>query len=401
MESREFLSETWDWIVSARGKRYLDLLEEPALSLDDLERRVRRELGEDQAAMILEQRRLRAKAGKRFFNPTDWIFEAKLMEQASDQRSAELVASYFPKSVPVVDLCCGMGVDAVALAAGRSSITCIDSSPASVTLTRFHLDQHRLKGTVEQSRAEDIAIDSTSWVHCDPDRRATGGRASAVEFSSPDEEFLLNLIERTPGGSIKLAPAAKLSEAWNDQVGLEWIGWDRSVRQQRAWWGVDDFPAGTRTLSVLSSQQHWHHFRVTEAQVIDNFSAIQPLPDQPAYLGDTDPTVRAAGMNASIASECGATVVGDEHGYLCSDKPTPSLFVDWFRVIDTSSLDSKKLRKMIRSHNIGSLEIKKRGVDLDPEKLRREFKLNGDLSATLILLREGERRLAFLTQREP
>jgi hypothetical protein len=48
---------------------------------------------------------------------------------------------------------------------------------------------------------------------------------------------------------------------------------------------------------------------------------------------------------------------------------------------------------------IGRLEIKKRSVDIDPEKLRRELKLRGDNAATLLVTRTGESLVAILAQR--
>jgi hypothetical protein len=38
-----------------------------------------------------------------------------------------------------------------------------------------------------------------------------------------------------------------------------------------------------------------------------------------------------------------------------------------------------------RDHRVGRLEVKKRGVDLDPEKLRKEIVAVGDGDATLIV----------------
>ena len=51
------------------------------------------------------------------------------------------------------------------------------------------------------------------------------------------------------------------------------------------------------------------------------------------------------------------------------------------------------------TRGIGTLEIKKRGVDVDPAVLRTELKLRGDESATLIVTRVGAKRLAILADR--
>ncbi len=91
--------------------------------------------------------------------------------------------------------------------------------------------------------------------------------------------------------------------------------------------------------------------------------------------------------------------LGDIHGYVIADASQESHFIDWFKVEDILPLDVKKLRKHLREKLIGSLEIKKRGVDLDLEKLRRELKLSGDRKATLILVRDQKQRAAILANR--
>jgi hypothetical protein len=48
---------------------------------------------------------------------------------------------------------------------------------------------------------------------------------------------------------------------------------------------------------------------------------------------------------------------------------------------------------------IGTLEIKKRGVDIDPAQFRTKLKLSGPNSATLVLTRIGSGRGAILADR--
>ncbi len=58
----------------------------------------------------------------------------------------------------------------------------------------------------------------------------------------------------------------------------------------------------------------------------------------------------------------------------------------------------KQLRAALRAHDIGRLEIRKRGLAVDPDRLRRELRLSGSGSATLILLRQGETPVALLAR---
>ena len=70
-----------------------------------------------------------------------------------------------------------------------------------------------------------------------------------------------------------------------------------------------------------------------------------------------------------------------------------------FRVLETLPFDEKKLRLALQERGIGTLEIKKRGVDVDPAALRTRLKLKGSESGTLVLTRVAGHRVALLVER--
>jgi hypothetical protein len=69
-----------------------------------------------------------------------------------------------------------------------------------------------------------------------------------------------------------------------------------------------------------------------------------------------------------------------------------------FEVVDEMAFDRKKLKAYLRDKNIGTLEIKKRGVDVLPEQLRKEMSLKGEIAATLILTRIGDDHRALIAK---
>ena len=74
-------------------------------------------------------------------------------------------------------------------------------------------------------------------------------------------------------------------------------------------------------------------------------------------------------------------------------------FATCFRVIDEFPLDKRTLKREIAARGIGTLEIKKRGVDIDPAEYRTALAPRGEASGTLMLTRVGGRRRALLVQR--
>ncbi len=85
--------------------------------------------------------------------------------------------------------------------------------------------------------------------------------------------------------------------------------------------------------------------------------------------------------------------------YLTADDPVATPFASCFRVIAELPLDKRVLKREVASRGIGTLEIKKRGVDIDPAALRDELAPKGSASATLILTRIAGKRRALIAER--
>ena len=68
-------------------------------------------------------------------------------------------------------------------------------------------------------------------------------------------------------------------------------------------------------------------------------------------------------------------------------------------MIEDFPLDKRTLKRELAARAIGTLEIKKRGVDIDPAEYRSALAPKGDASGTLILTRIAGRRRALLAER--
>jgi hypothetical protein len=85
--------------------------------------------------------------------------------------------------------------------------------------------------------------------------------------------------------------------------------------------------------------------------------------------------------------------------YFTGDRPVDTPFARGFRVLERLPADERHLRQALQARGVGALEIKKRGVDVDPAALRTRLKLKGDRSATIVLTREEGRHVALLVER--
>jgi hypothetical protein len=84
--------------------------------------------------------------------------------------------------------------------------------------------------------------------------------------------------------------------------------------------------------------------------------------------------------------------------YLTGDTPPPG--VRAFRVLEHGPYTEKALKAVLKRHDVGRLEILVRGLDVDPDALRRRLKPRGGAEASVVLTRIGRSPVAFLCRAE-
>ena len=92
-----------------------------------------------------------------------------------------------------------------------------------------------------------------------------------------------------------------------------------------------------------------------------------------------------SGALGGLADELDAAPISGGIAYLLAAEARPTPFAAAFEVLDVLDAGEAALRSWVRRAGIGTLEIKKRGVELDPAALRRRLKPSGSASATLVV----------------
>nr|WP_246210924.1 hypothetical protein [Phytoactinopolyspora alkaliphila] len=82
--------------------------------------------------------------------------------------------------------------------------------------------------------------------------------------------------------------------------------------------------------------------------------------------------------------------------YVSADTHLSTPFARAYEVTEVLPYDVKALRRYVRAHDIGSLTIKKRGVEVTPEELRRSLRPKGSRTATLVVTRAGRRTIVLV-----
>ena len=92
--------------------------------------------------------------------------------------------------------------------------------------------------------------------------------------------------------------------------------------------------------------------------------------------------------------------MSDKIAYLTGDDLPDSPFYDRFEVLAVTNLRAKAISAELRTRGAGSVEIKKRGADINPDDLRKSLKLGGgEQQLTVIATRVDGRHRAIICRR--
>ncbi|WP_104132227.1 class I SAM-dependent methyltransferase [Cryobacterium sp. M91] len=350
---------------------------------------------------VLSQSRLRAKAVAKFGEFAErMLFTEAGLEQATRLRVAALHAGRFAglgaalgRAPRVADLGCGIGGDAMALAAMDLPVVAVDADEVTATVASYNLAPFP-NASALQADAETVDLTDFDAVWLDPARR-TGGhsntkRLTRSEDYSPPLDFAYLLATTLPLG-MKLGPGHDRDQIPVDAE-AQWVSVDGQLVEMGLWFGALARPGIRRSALLLTRDG-------VQELSNDADSEDEPVGELGHYVYEPDGAVIRARLIGDLARSMKASMLSEGIAYLTNDTLTPTPFATAFRVLETLSFDEKKLRLALLERRIGTLEIKKRGVDVDPATLRTRLKLKGPEVATLILTRVAGHRVALLVER--
>lgn len=372
------------FLGSAAGSAALaevDRLELTSASLlRDLER-VRRDHGTWSAALV-ETVRLRRKAGSKLTGAGEWLFTDDALQQATPTLVARHRAARLAGRA-VHDVTCSIGAELAELTRVCPAVLGSDLDEVRLAMAAHNLADPR---NVLLAKADALVpVSRDTVVVADPARRADGRRTHDPAKLQPP---LPDLLAAYPGRDlvVKCAPGLDFDRLdWPGEI--EVASLDGAVREACLWSrGVAD-PAVRRRATVLSSAGT--SFTLTDADPDE-------IPEQApgAWIVDPDGAVVRAGLVRHYAAKHGLWQLDPRIAYLTGDAVPPG--TRGFRVIERLDYREKTLRAALRLHDCGPLEIMVRGVDVDPDKLRRTLKPQGAQPFTLIITRIGRTPTAFL-----
>ena len=383
-------------LLSPEGLRLLDSL--PAYqSTDDVVKSVaklRKEgHGPGLVAAVLSQSKLRAKAASKFGPFANrMLFTEAGLEQATRLSVAAQHASRFQRAgiAWVADLGCGIGVDALAIAALDVEVTAVERDEVTAAIASFNLAPWS-NARVEHADVTEFDLTGMDGVYLDPARRNASRRLNNPADWSPSLDFAFGIASRLPTG-IKLGPGID-RDLIPDHAEAQWISADREVVEVGLWFGDVAREGIKRAALVITSNGTAELTAAADSEDAEVGALGQ-------FLYEPDGAVIRARLIGDLVRGLGGRMLDRTIAYFTTDDAFDSPFASRFRVLETFPFDERLLKKELAARKIGTLEIKKRGMDVDPAALRTKLSLKGDASATLILTRSGGKRVALLAERQ-
>jgi len=360
--------------------------------------RLRRTWPADQAAALLDQARLRRKAGDKFPHPERLLYTEEALQQASSRAVAAYRAQQFASALHrlpitdhrslVADLGCGLGADTIALAEAGLQVLAVERDPVRARLAAANVAALGLTGQVRVVCADWLALTPTlslrerepasapplpwgegwgegriSAVFIDPSRRAGEQRIFKLDAMEPPLSAVLALLDFVPTLAVKTLPGIA-DEDIPAGAEVEFISERGAMKEALLRFG-DLHTGAARRATLLPGPQ-----RLDSNAPLDAVPISQPL----AWLYEPDAAVIRATLVQHLAAQLGAAQLDPTIAYLTGERPVETPFARRWAVLRNGPFHLKTLNRWLRELGAGAVVVKKRGSAVDPDDFRRRLK---------------------------
>lgn len=368
-----------DTLLSGQGTELLARLATmPAEDPLALGTRLRREYPPGIVAAALAQHELRLAARPKFSRASQMLFTRAGLEQSSAERVGRHRTSRYVGIKRIADLCCGIGGDLVT-AAGDQEVLAVDRDEVHARLARHNSIICRTAVSISVADVRDLRLAGLGAVFIDPARRSAAGRMR-TGLSEPPLDWCFGLTADVPKVAVKAAPGIDLGllpEGWE----AEFVADGRDLKEATLW--SPAFARASRRATILTGA--------------DTVTLLpEPGPDVPVaapgeYLLDPNPAVTRAGLVAELARRAGGWQIDPMIAFIAVDRPVSTPFARTLRVLDSAPWNEKDFARRLRALEIGSADIRRRGLAGDVDLIRRRLRLAGPRRAVVVLTRVSDK----------
>ena len=347
------------------------------------------------SAALVETTQLRRKAAAKFggLDVSGWLFTDEALQQATTAVVARHRANRLAGWL-VHDATCSIGTELAALRHTASFVLGSD-----IDEVRLMMARHNLGPDVPLCLADALhPVSRDAVVVLDPARRAGGRRRFDPHAYVPPLDALAEVYRGRPT-VVKCAPGIDFGAV--RRIGfdgeVEVVSAGGAVREACLWSPALTEPGVRRRASLLDRGA------ATDEVLTDDEPEDCGCGPPGRWIVDPDGAVVRAGLVRQYAARHGLWQLDPDIAYLTGDRLPAG--VRGFEIIDQLPLREKVLRRALSTLDCGQLEILVRGVDVDPDTLRRRLRPAGVTSLTVVIMRmgngTGSRAAAFVCRPSP
>jgi hypothetical protein len=261
----------------------------------------------------------------------------------------------------------------------------VDLDAVRVAVAEANLNVLGLPGAVAVADATRVDVSPFDVAFADPARRTGSGRTFRADEWQPPWAFVERLL--TGDACVKVAPGIPHTLV-PPGVEAEWVSDGGEVKEAALWSGR--LASTTRRATVIGDGG-----LATLTEDDDPGAEVRAVGE---FLYEPDGAVIRAGLVTAVAHGVEGGLLDHHIAYVTSDRSFRTPFARGYQVLEELPYREKQLRAALRARGVGRLTIKKRGVDVVPEELRRRLALNGEADATIVLTRVDGRGTALLVR---
>lgn len=357
--------------------------------------RLRRHFDAALVAAAIELAEARRRAAAKFARSDDLWCDCAGVEQASGEPVARWKAARIGRvlgsGAEILDLCCGIGGDAMALTAEGLRVTAVDVDPR-----RAWMAGRNAACSTGVADAESIEL-AGAVVHADPARREerAGSRSWSLDDHRPGRAWIERAMRESRGAAIKLSPGVDRRELGAVSAEWEYIEDDGRLLQAVAWCGVLAEDPGCVRATILGASVATLCGK-PDSERADRLSVVQAL--QPgAWISEPAPAVERAQL-LTEASRGTATEIERGLGLVASSSPLPRPWFEGFVVVDECSARGDAIREALARHRLAARSVRVRGRAADADALTRALDARPDGGAVVLVFRRGDRARAVIAR---
>ncbi|BAV40852.1 THUMP-like domain-containing protein [Mycobacterium ulcerans] len=312
---------------------------------------------------------------------SDWLFTDTALQQATVAAVA-LHRARRLADLTVHDATCSIGTELAALCRSAATVIGSDIDPVRLAMAR-----HNLGGAVGLCRADALRpVTRDTVVLVDPARRSKGRRRFSPGDYQPGLGPVLDVYRDRPL-VVKCAPGIDFDQV--SRLGfdgeIEVTSYQGSVREACLWSRGLAAAGVCRRASILDSGE-----QITDSEPDD--CDVRPAG---RWIIDPDGAVVRAGLVRHYGARHGLWQLDPNIAYLSGD--TLPEGIRGFEVLEALPFDERRLRQALNALDCGALEILVRGVQVDPDALRRRLRPRGGRALSVVITRIGTGSASHVT----